>query len=64
MKASTAVSGWWPNQLNLKPLKGSDPTYDYAKEFASLDLDAVKATGGVCKTLPRDLHMLLKRRHA
>ncbi len=40
---------WWPNQLNLKILRQgsalSDPmdeSFDYAKEFASLDLAAVK----------------------
>jgi catalase-peroxidase len=40
---------WWPNQLNLKALhqhpRTGDPMdadYDYAKEFLSLDLDAVK----------------------
>ena len=40
---------WWPNQLNLKPLHrhhGSpDPQgedFDYAEEFNSLDLDALK----------------------
>lgn len=39
---------WWPNQLNLQVLHQhsslSDPmgeTFDYAKEFQSLDLDAV-----------------------
>ncbi len=39
---------WWPNQLNLKILQQhsplSDPMgkeFDYAKEFKSLDLDAV-----------------------
>ncbi|WP_225770625.1 catalase/peroxidase HPI [Inquilinus sp. Marseille-Q2685] len=39
---------WWPNQLNLSVLHQhsslSDPmgeTFDYAKEFQSLDLDAV-----------------------
>ncbi|MGE4072811.1 MAG: catalase/peroxidase HPI [Lysobacterales bacterium] len=39
---------WWPNQLNLKILHGqsskSNPMgedFDYAKEFQSLDLDAV-----------------------
>jgi catalase-peroxidase len=39
---------WWPNQLNLKILNqhspASDPmgkAFDYAKEFKSLDLDAV-----------------------
>jgi len=41
---------WWPDQLDLSPLRahgaGSDPlgaNFDYAKEFASLDLQAVKA---------------------
>jgi catalase-peroxidase len=40
---------WWPNQLNLKVLHQqsalSDPmgeTFDYAKEFKSLDLSALK----------------------
>ncbi len=42
--------GWWPNRLNLKilaknpaeanPMGGS---FDYAAEFETLDLDAVKA---------------------
>jgi catalase-peroxidase len=40
---------WWPNQLDLSPLRKhsekSDPMsddFDYAKEFNSLDLDSVK----------------------
>ncbi len=40
---------WWPNQLNLKPLqrhgRSADPMgedFDYAEEFKSLDLDALK----------------------
>ncbi len=40
---------WWPNQLNLKILHQNppggnplDPDFDYAKEFAKLDLAAVK----------------------
>jgi catalase-peroxidase len=36
---------WWPNQLNLAGLRQSDPMgqgFDYAKEFKSLDLAAVK----------------------
>ena len=40
---------WWPNRLNLQPLRlhsaKSDPLgaeFDYAKEFSSLDLEAVK----------------------
>jgi catalase-peroxidase len=47
---------WWPNQLNLQVLHQhsalSDPmgeSFDYAKEFNSLDLDAVV----------RDLHALM-----
>ncbi len=42
-------SDWWPNQLNLKMLHQNSPEtnpmgddFDYAKEFKSLDLDAVK----------------------
>ena len=49
-------AGWWPNQLNLKMLHQhsplSDPMgeqFDYAKEFKSLDLDAVI----------KDLHALM-----
>jgi catalase-peroxidase len=41
---------WWPNQLDLSPLRKnsekSDPMgkdFDYAKEFNSLDLDTIKA---------------------
>ena len=36
---------WWPDQLNLKMLQQSDPMgkdFNYAKEFKSLDLAAVK----------------------
>ncbi|MGH7315235.1 MAG: catalase/peroxidase HPI [Candidatus Rokuibacteriota bacterium] len=36
---------WWPNQLNLKLLREFDPMsqgFNYAKEFKSLDLKAVK----------------------
>jgi catalase-peroxidase len=41
---------WWPDQLDLSPLRQHgaesnplDKTFDYAKAFASLDLNAVKA---------------------
>jgi catalase-peroxidase len=41
---------WWPNQLNLRILRAHtpvsnpmDPDFDYAKEFASVDLDALAA---------------------
>ncbi len=40
---------WWPNQLNLKILHQNSPLSDpmgkefnYAEEFATLDLDALK----------------------
>ncbi|WP_395792861.1 catalase/peroxidase HPI [Aquimonas sp.] len=47
--ASTSVQDWWPERLDLRPLRQhavtSDPMgadFDYAAEFASLDLEAVK----------------------
>jgi len=62
LKTQTMAAGgqgnrnWWPNQLNLAILHqhSSKPnpmgeTYDYAKEFKTLDLDAVI----------RDLHALM-----
>jgi catalase-peroxidase len=46
---ATNNKDWWPNQLDLSPLRKhsekSDPMtdgFDYAAEFNSLDLDAVK----------------------
>ena len=49
-------STWWPNQLNLKLLNQQSPLtnpmeegFDYAEEFKSLDLEAVK----------KDLHELM-----
>ena len=49
-------ANWWPNQLNLRPLNHGSPLVDpmgdgfnYAEEFKSLDLAAVKA----------DLHALM-----
>ena len=54
--AGAPNADWWPNQLNLKILHQhsplSDPMgeqFDYAKEFKSLDLDAVI----------KDLHALM-----
>lgn len=50
-KASTSSANqqWWPNQLNLKVLHQNTPSsdpmdeaFDYAAEFKSLDLEAVK----------------------
>jgi catalase-peroxidase len=47
---ATKNNDWWPNQLDLSPLRKhsekSDPmsdAFDYAKEFSSLDLDSIKA---------------------
>ena len=41
---------WWPNRLNLDPLRDNDPVsnplgadFDYAEAFAQLDIDALKA---------------------
>ena len=43
-------SFWWPEQLDLSPLRQHSPQsnpygedFDYAAEFASLDFDALKA---------------------
>ena len=45
----TSNQDWWPNQLKLNILRQNsslvdpmDPDFDYAKEFKSLDLAAVK----------------------
>ena len=58
---SLANQQWWPEQLNLRPLgKNSpliDPTdeqYDYAAEFESLDLAAVKADLAEVMTTSQD----------
>ena len=47
---SMANQHWWPDQLNLRPLAKNSPLidpmgekFDYAAEFATLDLAAVKA---------------------
>jgi catalase-peroxidase len=47
--AARSNQDWWPNQLDLKSLRRNSPTsdpmdpeFDYAKEFASLDLDALR----------------------
>jgi catalase-peroxidase len=43
------ITDWWPNQLDLRPLKANalkndptDPTFDYAAAFNKLDIAAVK----------------------
>lgn len=46
-KAAVANQQWWPRSLNLRSLQqyganDPDPDYDYAKEFAKLDVEAVK----------------------
>ena len=52
---------WWPNRLNLDPLRRSSPAssplgeeFDYAEEFESLDLDAVKADLEALMTTSQD----------
>lgn len=49
MKTGRTNRDWWPNQLNLKVLHQNSPQcnpmgedFDYAKEFSTLDLEAVK----------------------
>ncbi len=49
-RGTTANQHWWPNQLNLRMLDQNLPQsrpmgeeFDYAEEFATLDLEAVKA---------------------
>ena len=52
MHSSFTNRDWWPDQLSLQGLHGSDPmgeAFDYAKEFKSLDLNAVI----------KDLHALM-----
>ena len=46
---ATANQHWWPNQLNLKILHQNTPQsdpmdedFDYAEEFKTVDLDALK----------------------
>ncbi len=52
---------WWPNQLNLRILRShtsaSDPMdegFDYAKEFATVDLDALAADVDAALTTSQD----------
>jgi catalase-peroxidase len=49
IRRGTSNRDWWPNQLNLKILHQNSPaanpmseTFNYAEEFKSLDLNAVK----------------------
>jgi len=52
---------WWPNQLNLRMLHQNSPlsdpmgeAFDYAEEFETLDLDAVKRDIVASMTTSRD----------
>lgn len=58
---STANQHWWPNQLNLKMLNQNPPESDpmgedfnYAEEFKSLDLDAVRKDLTALMTMSQD----------
>ncbi len=58
---SMANQLWWPNQLNLKPLHQNSPLSDpmgkefnYAEEFKSLDLDALKKDMEALMTTSQD----------
>ena len=58
---ATTNKDWWPNQLDLSPLRKnsskSDPMgedFDYAKEFNSLDLDALKGDINTLLTTSQD----------
>ncbi|MEX2670810.1 MAG: catalase/peroxidase HPI [Phycisphaeraceae bacterium] len=49
MPTASANSYWWPNRLDLTPIRQHDPRsnpygedFDYAEAYASLDIDAVK----------------------
>jgi len=46
---ATSNDKWWPNQLNLRVLQGErsyadpmDPDFDYATEFAKVDIDELR----------------------
>ncbi len=54
-------SFWWPEQLNLQPLRQNSPEsnpygadFDYAEAFAQLDLDEVKADIAALMTESQD----------
>jgi catalase-peroxidase len=57
----TTNHDWWPNQLKLNILRQNsslsnpmDKKFNYAKEFKSLDLDAVKKDIGILMTTSQD----------
>ncbi|PCJ58051.1 MAG: catalase-peroxidase, partial [Candidatus Hydrogenedentota bacterium] len=58
---STANQRWWPNQLNLKMLHQNSPQSDpmgeefnYAEEFKTLDLEALKKDIVATMTMSQD----------
>ena len=58
---ATANQHWWPNQLNLKMLHQNSPLsdpmgeeFDYAEEFKTLDLDALKKDVEAVMTTSQD----------
>jgi len=60
-KEATGNDHWWPNRLDLKPLRDNSPAsnplgpqFNYAKAFESLDLDAVKRDLEVLMTTSQD----------
>ncbi|MEM9193587.1 MAG: peroxidase family protein, partial [Myxococcota bacterium] len=58
---SVANQHWWPNQLNLRVLHQNSPasspyggSFNYADEFAKLDLDALKGEIVAAMTTSQD----------
>jgi catalase-peroxidase len=58
---ATTNKDWWPNRLDLSPLRKhsekSDPMsedFDYASEFNSLDLDSIKSDINILLTTSQD----------
>ena len=61
LAGATTNATWWPDQLNLKILHQHSPLanpmdagFDYAKEFESLDLEAVMEDLGTLMTTSQD----------
>ena len=61
MTEVTTNEYWWPNRLDLKPLRQHSPAsnplgeeFNYAKAFASLNLDAVKRDLEILMTTSQD----------
>ncbi len=56
-----STSDWWPEHLNLRMLRRNSPVsdpmgvdFDYAEEFKTLDLAAIKADLNALMTTPQD----------